>query len=121
MTVTLHLKPEVEAGLLAKAQANGLTVEAFLLSVVEGAVLPVDRTTQTGEERAAAFEAWSLGHRMTAPFSEYAVGRDGMDEGREAQGDRAEAVRRMLEFGEKHHLSSGEPATRALLHEGHRY
>jgi hypothetical protein len=25
----------------------------------------------------------------------------------------------MLEFGEKHHLSSGEPVTCALLNEGH--
>lgn len=34
---------------------------------------------------------------------------------------RRDAVRRMSEFGEKHHLSLGEPITRRLLHEGHRY
>jgi hypothetical protein len=34
---------------------------------------------------------------------------------------RAEAVRRMVEFGEKHHLNLGEPITRKLLHEGHRF
>ena len=34
---------------------------------------------------------------------------------------RVEAVRRMVEFGEKHHLSLGEPITRKLLHEGHRF
>lgn len=34
---------------------------------------------------------------------------------------REEAVRRMLEFGEKHRLSLGEPITRKLLDEGHRY
>lgn len=34
---------------------------------------------------------------------------------------REEAVRRMLEFGEKHHLSLGERITRQFLHEGHRY
>ncbi len=34
---------------------------------------------------------------------------------------REEAVSRMLEFGEKYNLSLGEPVTRALLHEGHRY
>lgn len=83
MTITLHLKPEVEAGLLASAQASGLTVEAFLLSVVEGAVLPAAQTTQPSEERAAAFEAWSLGHRMTPPLSEYAVSRDAMYEGQD--------------------------------------
>jgi hypothetical protein len=30
---------------------------------------------------------------------------------------RQEAVRRMLEFGDKYHLSLGEPVTRSLLHE----
>ena len=34
---------------------------------------------------------------------------------------RREAVRRMREFGEKHRLSLGEPVTRSILHEGHRY
>ena len=34
---------------------------------------------------------------------------------------RVEAVRRMVEFGEKHHLSLGEPITRKLLHERHRF
>jgi hypothetical protein len=82
MTVTLHLKPEVEAGLLAHAQASGLTVEAFLLSVVEGAVLPVTQETKSSEERAAAFEAWSFGHRMTRPLSDHAVSRDGIYEDR---------------------------------------
>jgi hypothetical protein len=87
MTVTLHLRPEVEAGLLAQARASGLTVEEFLLSVVEGAVLSAAQETQP----------------------------------REVPEDRAEAVRRMLEFGEKHRLSLGVPITRALLHEGHRF
>jgi hypothetical protein len=40
MTVTLNLKPELEAGIVAQSQASGMTVEAYLLSVVEGAVLP---------------------------------------------------------------------------------
>jgi putative addiction module CopG family antidote len=34
--------------------------------------------------------------------------------------DRREAVRRMLEFGERRKLSLGEPVTRQFLHEGHR-
>ena len=33
---------------------------------------------------------------------------------------RREAVRRMIEFGERLKLSLGEPVTRRLLHEGHR-
>jgi len=36
-------------------------------------------------------------------------------------GSRQAAVRDMIEFGEKYRLSLGEPITRKLLHEGHRY
>jgi uncharacterized protein (DUF1778 family) len=84
MTVTLHLKPEVEAGLLAAAQASGMALEEYLLSLAEEAA------------------------RQAAP-------------GAAPQTAREEAVRRMLEFGEKHHLTLGEPITRQLLHEGHRH
>jgi hypothetical protein len=34
---------------------------------------------------------------------------------------RLQAVKCMQEFGEKYRLSLGEPITRDLLHEGHRY
>ena len=37
------------------------------------------------------------------------------------ENSRREAIRRMEEFGKKYHLSFGEPITRKLLHEGHRY
>jgi hypothetical protein len=83
MTVTLNLKPELEAGLFAQAEASGMTVEEYLLSVVEGAVLPTMRKTLSPEERAAAFEAWSAGHRPTPLLSDYAVSRDGIYEGRD--------------------------------------
>jgi len=83
MTVTLNLKPEVEAGLLARAQASGMALEEYLLSLVEGAAAQAtDRVTTSVREN---------------------------------------AVRSMLEFGEKYHLSLGEPITRKLLHEGHRF
>lgn len=83
MTVTLNLRPELEAGLLAQAQASGMSVEEYLLSVVEGVVLPSTRQSSSAEERAAAFEAWSAGHRSTPPLSDYAVSRNGMYEDRE--------------------------------------
>jgi len=83
MTVTLNLKPELEAGLLARARASGMTVEEYLLSMVEGAVLPMTQKILSAEERAAAFEAWSAGHRPTPALSDYAVSRAGMYEGRD--------------------------------------
>jgi hypothetical protein len=74
MIVTLHLKPEVEAGLMAQAQASGMGLEEYLLALVEEAALSHGGKISTAERE-----------------------------------DRAEAVRRMLGFGEKHRLSLGEP------------
>lgn|ERR1700722_3234501 len=79
----LKLKPELEAGLTAQAQASGMTVEEFLLAVAEPSVLPALQTALSPEERAAAFEEWSAGHRATPPLSDKAVSRDSMYEGRE--------------------------------------
>ena len=82
MTVNLNLKPEVEARLLAQAQASGMTVEEYLLSMVEGVVLPATQKILSPEQRAAAFETWSANHRVTPPLSDYAVSREAMYEGR---------------------------------------
>jgi hypothetical protein len=81
VTLTLHLRPEIEASLLVRAQASGMPLEAYLLSLVEEAAVQAV-TTAAGATK------------------------------------RQEAVRRMLEFGEKHRLTLGEPLTRSLLHEG---
>ena len=83
MTVTLHLAPEVEAGLVAQAQASRMTVEQYLLFVVESAVLNPAQTGVSAEERAAAFEAWSAAHRSTPPLSDHAVSREGIYESRD--------------------------------------
>lgn len=78
MTVTLNLRPELEAGLLAQAQARGMSVEEYVLSVVEGAVLAVTPIKLSSEERARAFEAWSANHGVSPPLSDEAVSRESM-------------------------------------------
>ncbi len=83
MTVTLKLNPEVEAQLLAQARASGMSVEEYVLSVVEGMVLPAVKSRLSPEERAAAFEVWSAHHRPTIPLSDDAVSREAMYEGPE--------------------------------------
>jgi len=40
MTVTFYLRPEVEAGLEVLALANGMPMEAYLLTLLEQAALP---------------------------------------------------------------------------------
>jgi hypothetical protein len=87
VTITLNLTPELEAGLIARANANGMDLERYLLSLVEEAGLS-------------------------------SAGQNPIETKQQA---RSEAIRRMLEFGEKHRLSLGEPITRAFLHESHRY
>ena len=82
MTVTLKLEPEVEAGLLEQAQASGMTLEDYLLAMVEGAAPLKTQESASAEERAATFEAWSAGHRQTPLLSDYAVCREAMYEGR---------------------------------------
>jgi hypothetical protein len=83
MTVTLTFKPDVEAGLLAQAQAAEMTVEQYLLSMVEGAIAPAAPNMPSPEQRAAAFEAWSVNHRVTPLLSDYAVSREAMYESRD--------------------------------------
>jgi Arc/MetJ-type ribon-helix-helix transcriptional regulator len=39
----------------------------------------------------------------------------------QSDSSRRQAIRSMEEFGEKYHLSFGEPITRLLMHEGHHY
>lgn len=82
MSITLNLKPEIEAGLIAQAQASGMTLEEYLLSMVEGAALSPARAVSP-EERAAAFEEWSANHRPSPPLSDYAVSRESLYEGRD--------------------------------------
>jgi hypothetical protein len=83
MTVTLKLKPEIEAGLLVQAKASGMTLEEYLLSLVEASVFSGQKALAP-EERASAFEAWSASHRATPPLSDDAVSREAMYEGRDA-------------------------------------
>jgi len=84
MTITLKIKPELEAGLLAQAEARGMTLEEYLLSVVEGTVVQNISGTASAEERAAAFEAWARSHTPFAPpLSDYAVSRESIYDDRE--------------------------------------
>jgi hypothetical protein len=83
MAITLKLKPEIEAGLLAQAKASGMTLEEYLLSLVESSVFS-GKQALVSEERASAFEAWSAGHRATRPLSDDAVSREAMYGDRDA-------------------------------------
>jgi hypothetical protein len=59
MTITLELKPEVEERVLAQAQAQGVSPETYLATVIEAQVLPVAPALATLEEFAVALEAFA--------------------------------------------------------------
>jgi hypothetical protein len=49
MTLTLTFEPEVEAGLLARAQARGMDLQQYLHSLVEQDVLPPSQKATSSE------------------------------------------------------------------------
>jgi hypothetical protein len=56
MTVTLDLTPELEKSVVARAAAQGLSLEAYLLSVIEAAGVPPAARRPTLEEFEAAMD-----------------------------------------------------------------
>jgi hypothetical protein len=72
MTVTLELKPEVEARVIEQAAAHGVPVEEFLESVIEenlnGEEGESFAETASLEEWVREFQAWADSHNyITAP------------------------------------------------------
>ena len=83
MNITLTLNPEVEKGLLNRAQEHGLTLDAFVHDLVEReASLGVAKKLR-GKEKAQAFAEWTKSHRPTKLLSDEAVSRAAMYPDRE--------------------------------------
>jgi hypothetical protein len=79
MTITLNLRPEMEAGLLAQAVATGLTLEDYVQRIVEKEVVPVDLEPAPEEGSGMVWEnglyVYGAGTRLPAGFLENAVRR----------------------------------------------
>ena len=61
MTITLQLKPEIEQRMLEQAQAQGVSLEAYVASVIEAQALPSPKRRPTLEEFEADLEAIAEG------------------------------------------------------------
>lgn len=72
MTITLALDPEVAQNLVARAQARGLTLSAYLEDLVKAEAA---RPRLSERSKAAEFVAWARGHRPTKLLSDEAVSR----------------------------------------------
>jgi hypothetical protein len=73
MTVTLHLRPDVEAGLLAQARANGMDLEDYLLRMVEIAAISSTNAGHgagTTDRAEAVREMLAFGEKYKLSFGE---------------------------------------------------
>ncbi|MBM4045059.1 MAG: hypothetical protein FJ279_08095 [Planctomycetes bacterium] len=61
MTITLELKPEIEARLVAQARAEGVPLDAYLQKVIEQATTPEAHRRLALEEFEAALDALAEG------------------------------------------------------------
>jgi hypothetical protein len=86
MTVTIELPPEIEAGLLAQAQAEGLPLSEYVQNLVRGHLVrrpgmgPVSRKVDemAPDEWLRQFRAWTDSHadRNLPVLSDEAMGRE---------------------------------------------
>jgi plasmid stability protein len=70
MSVIIELKPEIEARVAAQAAAHGMSVEAYIESILESLAITQDDPTfktMTAAERAGAWEAWAASHSPNIP------------------------------------------------------
>jgi hypothetical protein len=78
MTVTIDLKPETTAGLLALAHESGMSLEEYLITMVEGTVVSRSAKTLSPEERAAVWRETAKRFPDTPPLSDEAISRESM-------------------------------------------
>jgi len=71
MTVTIELKPEIEARVKSEAASLGLPVEDYLESVIEsqlgGEGMEQSSNNSTPSGRARAWEQWAASHNPSTP------------------------------------------------------
>ncbi|HXB74051.1 MAG TPA: hypothetical protein VNY05_37780 [Candidatus Acidoferrales bacterium] len=74
--MTITLPPEIEAGLLAEAQATGVSVDAVLKDLLAPYAQSVlNHPPLNPEDCARAFREWAKSHRPTPPLSSEAISR----------------------------------------------
>jgi hypothetical protein len=77
MTLTIHLKPEVEASLAAQARARGVSVAEYVGSLLEQFTPSGQQLTP--EQRVDALHEWAKGFPQSAPpLSDEAVSRESL-------------------------------------------
>jgi hypothetical protein len=76
MTVTMELKPEIEARLREQAAAQGVSIEVYIQRVLES--ITAEPKPISPEDRSRRFEEWMKGHSYikVPPLSDEAISRE---------------------------------------------
>jgi hypothetical protein len=83
VTVTLELKPQTQVGLLALAAASGMSLEEYILAIVEGTLVSPVHKALSPLERAAAWIETAKRLPDTDPLSDEAISRESIYSGRD--------------------------------------
>lgn len=81
MTVKLELNPEVEAGLLAQAEAHGLSLEGYIQQVLRersAASAPSAKGTTGSAAKARAFRVFAAAHRSVGSLTDESLRRENL-------------------------------------------
>ena len=76
--MSLNLNPDIEAQLIALAQSSGVSVEDFLLHVVEEKTGHSAARRLSPEQRAAQFEEWTDSFPEAPPIPDEALSRENL-------------------------------------------
>lgn len=78
MTVSLHLRPEVEASAVEQARSEGVALEDYLQRIIEREVLPLPTRRVTVEEVEAALAEIARGSENLPVLTDEAMSRRGI-------------------------------------------
>jgi hypothetical protein len=81
VTISIQLEPEVETSLLARARAQGMTLDAFVQSLVKGAAVEPKLPRMSDEEFEAAIDELAEGSENWPVLPPEATTREGIYEG----------------------------------------
>jgi hypothetical protein len=78
MTITLQLSPQIEEVLVSRAREQGMTVDAYVQSVIESSAVGSDMLAMSPEDFEAALDELSLGSEQFPVLSPDAYTREGI-------------------------------------------
>ncbi len=78
MTVTIQLLPQIEEGLLSQARERGMTLDAYVQSVIESAAAGGVASTMSAEDFEAALDELAAGSERLPVLSAEAYSREGI-------------------------------------------